>query len=420
MNHRAIGVGGLAGCESASAVGLQITYFAVPLIAIERFNADAVSIGALNLMDSIAALLFGLVAGNLIDRAGGVFAVGAANVLRASALCLLGVALVNSPQMWMLYVTMLLVGIASLTHEAGLSTAVQQLGVRSSRSLNRVNALLRGSSVVAELAGPGLAGVVVVLVGFGAALIIGGIAFAVAAAVCVAFWFVIDRPSVNQEHDSASGPEGERGSRFADGLRFIFADRVLRDLTLSSTQFNLFSAAFQAVFLIYCVRVLDLGTPGVAVLGVAAGIGGLLGSFMAASGAVARRQKTWYLCALGVPAVCVLAIVGASSLSHGVSLVVVAVAEAVFSSCMVLCIVLFNTLRQMRSPEALAGRIAASERVLALAGEVPGALLGGFLGVVVGVHAPMVIAAVGMSASLFWVLRVPDWSERRPLEPVGG
>lgn len=420
-------VGALALNEGAGAVGLQITYFAIPLAAVQVFHVGPLAIGALNLLESVAALLFGLVAGRLIDEAGGFRSVVVADLARFCLLALLGFAFLTQPQLWMLYAAMLLLGMASLTHEAGLTTAVLMLRTRSPRRLNKVNAVLRVSSVVAELSGPGLGGLVVAVLGFGAAMLTGSLWFFLAVLACTGATAVMkrDRSPLGSRAGSSSREEGDRAddstaAGAAEGFRFIWKDDVLRNLSLSSLHFNLFSAAFQAVILIYCVRELGMETWGLALVGICSGVGALVGAGLAATEFVASHQKTTYAIALVIPGAAVLAMVSAGTLSTGGATVVVATGQALFSASMVVCLVSFNTVRQIRSPERIAGRIAASERVLALGGEIPGALIGGVGGTMFALQVPLVVAAIGMMAAAAWLARVPDWSVDAPQSQLDG
>jgi len=62
----------LAGAELWGAIGMQVAVFAVPLIALEMFQATPMQVACLNLMESAAALVFGLVVAGSIDRLPGV------------------------------------------------------------------------------------------------------------------------------------------------------------------------------------------------------------------------------------------------------------------------------------------------------------------------------------------------------------
>lgn len=402
---RRVRISVLALGELSGSVGLQVALFAIPLIAVKQLHATPLQMGILNLFDSAAALSFGFVIGASVDRLGGVVALCVSEAIRFAALVALVLTLTAGPTLTALFVAMFAVGAASLMHDAGVSTAVVEFGDRSSGFLNRANALLRGSSVVSELAGPGVAGVLVAALGFAASLIGGALAFAIAALCAVAVIRVPPASRTRIVRRTATDAWG-----VTRGIRYIWKHDVLRPLVMASLHFNFFTAAFQAVFLVYCVRTLGFSTIDLAVMGIAGGVGGIAGSVVVARRAVHEHQKAWYLASLGMPVASVAAILWAALLPAPLALGTVSAAELIWSFAMAICVVLFNTLRQLSSPDHLVGQVAASERVLALAGEVPGALIGGLAGTAAAIQAPMFAAMVGIGLSVLWVVRLADWS----------
>ena len=228
--HHRVLIGGLATSEATGALGVQVAYFVVPLAAVQLFDAGTLEMGVLNLVDSVAALVIGIALGRWIDRVGSIRAMSTANAVRCCVLALLGLAFLASPQMWTLYVAMFFMGIASLTHEAGLTSAVLRLGTLSSHSLNRVNSLLRSSSVVSELAGPGVGGLLVATAGFAGGAGLGSISFglaSIALLLCVKRahgWSGIRPPAPPRRTSEPVDP--------MSGFRVIWQDRVLRRLTV--------------------------------------------------------------------------------------------------------------------------------------------------------------------------------------------
>lgn len=424
---------GLFTSELAGALGLQISLFVIPLAAVKVFDANPMQIAILNVVDSVAALAFGLLLGRAVDSLGGTLAISLANTARAIAAGVVAASLFWDAHIAYLFVGMFVLGIASLMNDAGLSAAVVQVAGRSPRSLNRLNALLRGSAVVATTGGPGVAGALLLIGGFALASLVGAVAFAVAA-VCGFLTWRLSRgrfllPSLSgtattgaAETSSAtpSPDEGTATQSVAAGLAFIWRHEVLRPLTTSSLQFNFFSAIFHAVFLLYCVRTLGFSSTDFAVIGVVAGVGGLLGSVLVATRLVGERAKQSYAASLVAPGVSIAVMLTAQCVEPTFGRVcLVAMAEFVFSLSMVVCIVLFNTQRQVESPEELSGQVAAAERVVALGGELPGAVLGGFLGGAVAFEASLVVGAVGMALSALWVWTMRPWNQGAANSPAG-
>lgn len=415
---RAAGLVGLWASELFGSFGLQITLFLVPLVAVTVFDANALQIGALNSLESVAAMVFGLLTGALIDRLGGSWAVVLANLVRAAAAGVLLVGLLRWHDLSFLYLACILVGVGCLANDAGISTAVAELSDRGPRELNRMNALLRVTTVAAEVSGPGAGGLLILSVGVAATAGAAAVTFGLAAGVLA---ISMTRRRIKEYGRGPSGVDPRKSltasmgaqragpGRGLSGARFIWGHPTLRPLVLSSLQFNFFSAMVQAVFIIYCIRELHFTTGDLAFVGVAGGVGGLVGGLIASANAVALRSKLAYVVALSTPGICVGVLVLVSSTTHGTQVAAVATAMGIWSTAMVICLVLFNTIRQLQSPRHLVGRVASTERVLALAGELPGALIGGLVGTLVSPTPILILGAAGMMTAVSWVLRTPEW-----------
>ncbi|WP_075732602.1 MFS transporter [Corynebacterium phocae] len=269
----------LTGAEFWGAIGLQIALFVAPLIALEIFDATPMHIAALNLTESAAALVFGLAVAGFVGKLGGARAITFANALRVLSCTIVAVSLYTQPSLWILFLALFLLGIASLLNEAGVNTAVVEFVGRDGKSLNRANSLLRTSGVLSELGGIGLGGLVVSLLTFATTMWVGSFSFAVALVLSLMVWLAA--PTKARPAPEPCETDTVRPS--FNGLRFIWNNDFLKRLTLTSFHFNFFSSIFQAVFIIYCVRVLDFEPWALAVVGVAGGIGGLVGAALAST-----------------------------------------------------------------------------------------------------------------------------------------
>ena len=314
-----------------------------------------------------------------------------------------------------LYLTLFLMGTASLLHDAGISTAIVEYVGRDGKELNRANSLLRTSEIISSLGGPGLGGAILAFMAFGAAALFSSMSFAIAAGCAATVWFstkairaqqtlkASDAQTTDSSHDTTSS--GAFG-----GLRYILRSGFLRPLAATGLHFNFFSAIFQAVFVIYCVRVLGFETWVMSLVGIVGGLGGLVGAAFSSTATAEQNAKKFYVLSLVIPAASVLVMLCAQMTTiHAARITAVALAEAVFSFCMVLCMVLFNTARQQASPDGMVGQIAATERMIALGGEVPGALIGGAVATAVSVQFSMTVALVGMLFAAVWLTGMKGW-----------
>lgn len=412
--HKLRALGLLTASEFWGSIGLQVVLFIAPLAAIQLLDATAMQVAILNLTESAAALVFGLGVGQAVDRWGGASSITTANLVRAAGVGALAFSLFAGPSLPILYLTLFLMGIASLLHDAGISTAIVEYVGRDGKELNRANSLLRTSEIISSLGGPGLGGAILAFMTFGAAALFSSMSFAIAAGCAATVWFstkairaqqtleASDAQTTDSSHDTSGGA--------FDGLRYILRSGFLRPLAATGLHFNFFSAIFQAVFVIYCVRVLGFETWVMSLVGIVEGLGGLLGAAFSSTATAEQNAKKFYALSLVIPAASVLVMLCAQMTTiHAARITVVALAEAVFSFCMVLCMVLFNTARQQASPDGMVGQIAATERMIALGGEVPGALIGGAVATAVSVQFSMTVALVGMLFAAVWLIGMKGW-----------
>ena len=412
--HKLRALGLLTASEFWGSIGLQVVLFIAPLAAIQLLDATAMQVAILNLTESAAALVFGLGVGQAVDRWGGASSITTANLVRAAGAGALAFSLFAGPSLPILYLTLFLMGVASLLHDAGISTAIVEYVGRDGKELNRANSLLRTSEIISSLGGPGLGGAILAFMTFGAAALFSSMSFAIAAGCAATVWFstkairaqqtleASDAQTTDSSHDTSGGA--------FDGLRYILRSGFLRPLAATGLHFNFFSAIFQAVFVIYCVRVLGFETWVMSLVGIVGGLGGLVGAAFSSTATAEQNAKKFYALSLVIPAASVLVMLCAQMTTiHAARITAVALAEAVFSFCMVLCMVLFNTARQQASPDGMVGQIAATERMIALGGEVPGALIGGAVATAVSVQFSMTVASVGMLFAAVWLIEMKGW-----------
>ena len=210
---------------------MQVAVFAVPLIALEMFQATPMQVACLNLMESAAALVFGLVVAGSIDRLPGVRAITVANFLRLIACISVAVFLFTRPSFSILFVCLFILGVSSLMNEAGVNSTVVAVVGRGTKSLNRVNSLLRSSGVISELGGIALGGVALTLLTFAETMAIGAFSFGLALFFSFRLWLVLSRQNkdndiVSTSRESAVEPVGWKGEESTfSGLKYIFGNR---------------------------------------------------------------------------------------------------------------------------------------------------------------------------------------------------
>src|SRR6266568_347029 len=258
--------------ESVSLIGAQVTLFALPLVAVLSLHATAFDMGLLTAAGSLAVVLFAPSLGVLADRYERRRTMLLANVGRAVLLLAVPVAyLTGVLNLALLIVVSFCVGALSLLFDSAMSSYVPAL-VGPAR-LVPANSWLQSSVSVADTAGPGLAGLLVQLVGAPLAILADAISYLVSSLAL--FSSAPVRTSTDDEDEL-------HWQAIKRGLRIVLADRVQRPLVLAAAHFNLFTAAFFALYLLFLVRTLHFSPLLIGLLNVAGGVAGLLGAGISA------------------------------------------------------------------------------------------------------------------------------------------
>jgi MFS family permease len=364
---------------------------ALPLIAIQ-YTRDPTLIAGLAVAEGLPWLVFSLYAGAVSDRQDRRFVMLSANVVRASLLALLALAIaLDAATIAVLYVVAFCIGMAETLYDTSAQSILPQVVDR--RLLTRANGRLYAAELTAnEFIGPPLGGFLVTI---GAALVLAGSA---------GVWFVaagillLLRGSFRTGHDGTTTIRAD----VAEGLRFLRRHRVLRAMALLTGMGNLaFSAAF-AVFVLYAVGAdspMGLTEPQYGVLLTATAVGAFLGTFIAER--VEKklgRSRTLLLMivvtslAIGVPALTTNPwVIGGVLAASGVTVV--------------LGNVVMVSLRQRVTPDRLLGRVNSAYRLVAWGTMPLGALLGGLVASWWGIRTTFAVAAL-ISLSTLGVMRV--------------
>ncbi|WP_253776403.1 MFS transporter [Goodfellowiella coeruleoviolacea] len=271
--------------------------------------------------------------------------------------------------------------------------------------LDRANALLQSSDNILSLAGPVLAGGLVALVGYEAAIYVDAGSFVVSALVIAAI-----RIGARGQGGSGRGRRGRAAApaRFSADLREAMhyitrGNRTLLAGSLLFTGTNFAIWLVQANLVYYLSTYLHLSSSLVGVVFAAQGAGALLGSLLA------PRVIRW----LGNGRT-----IAVSTMTAGLLTALLAVARDVVSVSLVSAVVFalgsmnvvsWFTLRQRIVPRHLLGRVVAATRMLAfssipvasaVAGGMEDALHNMYLVIVIGAVLRFAVGAVGSRTSL--------------------
>ncbi len=378
--------------QTVSKTGSQITILGLPLLAATVLHATPWQMGVLLAAEFAPALLLGLLAGVMVDRCPRRRILVAADLGRAILLLFVPMAAwLGILEIEALYAVAFLTGTLTLCFEVADQSLLPSLIDRD--RLVEANGKLETSRSIAEVAGPGLAGLLIQLLTAPIAILLDAMSFLLFA--------LFLRQITSVEPEITTEPTSLRRD-IIEGLRFVVTTPVLRAIAGCAGLANLTYGVMMAVLVLYATQ--DLGfTAGLLGLAFAGGgIGAVIGAVLAdrisaqwgvgpsvIAGQVLSVAGTVALVVAGGPVVLALIVLLIGQFLGGLGGVVAQVNQM--------------GLRQSVTPDALQGRMNATMHVL-ITGAVPiGALAGGMLGEAIGLRSTLAVAVLGDVAALVWL-----------------
>ena len=363
-----------------SSLGGQVTMLALPLTAAVLLHASPTQMGLLTSMEILPFVLFSLPSGVWLDRVRKLPVYAAGEV--ALALIVAGVPLaawLGWLSMTWMYVSAFLLGTIFTT--AGSAAQIVLTQVVARERLVEAHAKNALASSGAEVAGPGVAGTLIKLVGAPLALLVDAVLLLVSAAILRGI-------VVNEERRPRADAHFMRDLWL--GLRFVARHRLLVALAAAVGVWQMCQNAAVVVQILFATRTLGLSEQAVGLSYTGMGLGTIVASVY--GNRISRRIGPGPCLVLGF-AVCgagwlLLAVAPANA--FGVA--AFALMLMLFSTGAVLVFINFLGLRQAVTPEPLLGRMTSTMRWLILLPAGPGALLGGWLGQHFGLRSALAFA----------------------------
>jgi predicted MFS family arabinose efflux permease len=260
----------------------------------------------------------------------------------------------------------------------------------------------------AEVAGPGVAGLLIKLVGAPLTLLVDAVLLLISVTILRGIRVVevrVAHPKPHFWHD------------LREGLDFVVKHRLLLSLALVVGLWQMCHHAAMVVQILFATRTLGLNEHQVGMCYIGLGLGTVTASTIGNS--VSRRLGPGPCLVLGF-AVCgfgwlqlAFAPLGAWGVASFVLMLLC------FSAGAVLIFINFLALRQAVTPEPLLGRMTSTMRWLILIPAGPGALLGGYVGEHAGLRYALGLGGVGALALAAWAWRHPVIRNVRSLPTAG-
>lgn len=399
--------------QTTSKLGSSVTSVALPLVAVATLNASTFQVALLSAAAWSPWLLIGLPAGAWVDR------LPRRPVMLACDLAALLLFLSVPVAAWLGRLTighLLAVALGAGTASVFFQTAYQVYlpSLLDRDEVAEGNAKVQATEAVAQVGGPGVAGLITQLAGAVNALLADAASFLISALCLLTIRAGEPRPP-------RARPSSTLRHEIGEGLRFVARDPYLRVLTLFSALSNIGLIGYQSILVVFLVREVGVSPGTVGGLAAATSLGGVLGA--ASATASARRFGS----ARGL----LVAEIGAAPFglliplaTPGPGLALAAAGGFVVGAGAATGNVIKGSFRQTYSPHALLGRITVSMQLVGY-GTIPlGALLAGALGTAFGVRPAMWIITSGLALTGLVLLigplrrhrQLPDQPTVRPVQ----
>jgi len=381
--------------ESVSLVGSAVTYVAFPLVAVLTLHASPLEIGVLAMAGRLPPLVFGAFVGVVVDwlprRKLMIWSDLGRMGLLASVPVAAGAGVLTVGQ---LVVVSFMIGSLTLVFNVAYQAFLPSVVHRD--QLAEGNGKLAASQSVAEVTGPGIAGWMMALVGPAGALLADAASFGVSAIALRALQI--------EEHCRPRSGNAPFWTATRSGFVTLWADPVLRSVTVSTSIVMAFSQFQMAVYFLFLVEQLHFGSGMIAVLFSISGIFGFFGAVF--SDRISRRIGIGALIVGGQATQAVGGLLLASAAgSRLVAGAAILAGEVCFSVGLSVFAVSYVSLRQARIDDEVRGRVVGASRFITTALAPFAAVLGGAIGSLAGLRTTLAVGALGMLAGAILILR---------------
>ena len=371
--------------QAISSFGARITREGLPILAVTTLVAPPAALGVLAAIAGGVSLVMGLGAGGTVDRRARRPILIGTDLARALILITVPVAAVLGVlSMTQVFIVAGLVAACSVVFD--MASHAYLPGVVGPTRLVEGNAHLATTESVAEIGGPALAGVLFQVLSAPFALVVNAGTYLASAAFLSTIKGTEPAPDATEP--------GHWTAEITQGFRLAWAEPRVRALLLMGMTQGLFGGVFSALYILYALKTLSLPTSLLGLAIACGGVGALMGAWLG----------PWLARQLGVgPAILLSIFLGAVSAfcitlaptERTGAMTVMILTQITGDALGVSAYILMTSLRQALMPQAVLGRVSGAFQASAGGLAVVGALVGGWLGGVVGPREALAGAAVG-------------------------
>lgn len=384
------GLGRLLASTGVSIAGQGMVLAAVPLLA-ARLTNDPFQVSLTVAATYAAWLLVGLPAGALVDRWPRRRTMVIADLVRALIIGGLGLAVIAGvAQMWLLILSVFLLGVASCFFDPAAQAALPAVVGRDPSVLARANGRMWSLDLIGRsLIGPPV-GAALFVMAAGLPFFANGATFLLSAALLV---------GISSLHPPARvGEQFRLALSIREGLGYLARHSELRTLTIGMGSFNFVYNLAYATLVLYAKDRLQVTEQGFGLLLASAAVGGLFAGYVVSKVGRSPRASTLYAAGLAMQGLGWLMVAAMPNAW------VAAAALAMVGAASMSVTILGGAARQRLTPDAMLGRVSAITRVIGIGAAGLGALANGLVAGSLGLQQAVLIAgsASVLAAVFFW------------------
>jgi len=382
--------------QAISQIGSNITGVGLPLTAVLVLKASPLQMGFLSGAGAAAVLIFGLFAGAWVDRLRRRPILIAADLGRGVVLGIIPLAaMLHRLTIGDLYLVAVAGSILTVLFDVAYQAYLPSLIARE--NILTGNSRLALTESIAQIAGPGIAGILVQLITAPMAMLFDAASFVCSA---VSVW-LIRKP----EPAPTGTLEPHIGREISEGLRASWRDPLLRALAGRKVTSAFFLGFGSSLYFLFAMQELGLTAALLGIIIAIGGTSGLFGAFLA----------EWLVRRFGFGRTFI-----GSAVVIGIAMLLIPLAHGSVAACSAFLIAAQlgdlawpvytigeRSLRQAITPNHLLGRVNSSMHLL-FHGVLPlGALAGGAIAQAVGMRRALLIGAIGVLLSTMWLVFSP-------------
>ena len=274
--------------QSLSAFGSRITRTAVPVIAVNSLAATPGEAAMLTALGFAPMVVAGLLGGGMVERARKVRLMALMDLVRFALVMAIPIAFaLGLKNFWLLAIISMAVSAAStLFQNADQSVLPRIVG---KEHLVEANQKLSTTESIAELAGPGAAGVLIELLTAPIAVIIDALTFLWSVVWLRSLWKIApEADAPGEAPNEETHPVTQLKDDIVVGFRAVMKHAPLRALLFATLSFYVSAGFFAGLYIVFTLRDLHMSP---ALLGIVISMGGV----SALGGALAARALSKWL-----------------------------------------------------------------------------------------------------------------------------